>query len=126
MKIFNLVLAFLFLVFAALQFNDAPDDILFWVAIYTLIATISAFGAFHKYNMWVIVIGLVAVVYELFRKFPSFAQWIGEGMPSIVDEMKATSPYIELVREFLGLVICLVALIFHYVRYMRIRKLSKE
>jgi hypothetical protein len=121
MKIFNLVLAVIFFLFAAVQLNDTPGDILFWFLIYSLVGIISAFGAYNRYNMWSIVLGLAVVVFELFRKFPTFAQWIGEGMPSIVQEMKATSPYVELAREYLGLCICLVALIFHYVRYARLR-----
>ena len=126
MKIFNLVLALLFFAFAAVQLNDTPGDVLFWVLIYSLVAAISAFGAFSKYNMWVIMLGIAAVVYEMFRKFPAFAQWCSDGMPSIVEEMKASSPYVELVREFLGLALCLAVLVFHYVRYTRIKKASPE
>lgn len=122
MKIFNLFLAVLFFLFAAVQLNDTPGDILFWFMIYALIAFISAFAAFNKYNMWAILLGLAVVVFELFRKFPTFATWIGEGMPSIIAEMKATTPYVELAREYLGLVICLAVLIFHYVRFSRIRR----
>jgi hypothetical protein len=126
MKIFNLILAVCFLVFAALQLNDDPNDVWFWVIIYSLVAGISAFAAFGRYNMWVIMLGLAAVIYELFRKFPAFAQWISDGMPSIVEKMEASSPYVELVREFLGLVICLVVLIYHYVRYTKWRRLQQD
>ncbi len=126
MKIFNLILAALFLSFAALQFNDSPGDILFWVLIYSGIAVISAFAAFKKYNMWVIVLGLAVVVYELFRKFPTFAQWVDDGMPSITGAMEASSPHIEFAREYLGLVICLIALIYHYVMYARQRAKTKD
>ena len=122
MKIFNLFLAVLFFLFAAVQLNDTPGDILFWFLIYSLIGMISAFAAFNKYNMWAILLGLAVVVFELFRKFPTFATWIGEGMPSIVAEMKATTPYVELAREYLGLVLCLAVLIFHYVRYSKFRR----
>jgi hypothetical protein len=122
MKIFNLILAVLFLVFAALQFNDAPDDIIFWVLLYAGVGIISGFGAFNRYNMWVIALGLAVVVFELFRKFPTIAQWIGDGMPSITGEMKATSPHVELAREYLGLCVCLIVLIYHYVRCSALRK----
>jgi hypothetical protein len=109
-----------------LQFNDEPDDIWFWVLIYFGVAAISALGAFGKYNMWVIVLGIAVVVYQMFRMFPAFSSWISSGTPSIIGEMKASSPYVELVREFLGLLVCLAALIFHYIRYTRLRKLVKE
>ena len=126
MKIFNLILAAIFLSFAVLQFNDTPGDVIFWVLIYTGIAGISAFAAFQKYNMWVIVLGLAVVVYELFRKFPTFAQWIDDGMPSITGAMEASSPHIEFAREYLGLAICLIALIYHYVMYARQRAKMKD
>lgn len=125
MKIFNLFLAVIFFLFAAVQLNDTPGDILFWFLIYSLIGMISAFAAFNKYNMWAILLGLAVVVFELFRKFPTFATWIGEGMPSIIAEMKATTPYVELAREYLGLVLCLAVLIFHYVRYSKFRRLEE-
>lgn len=126
MKILNLFIAGLFLLFAVVQFNDAPDDILFWVVVYTYVAIVSAFAAFRKFNMWAILLGLAAVVFELFRKFPAFAQWCSDGMPTIIGEMKASSPYIELVREFLGLGLCFAILGFHYVRYSKIRRAEQE
>lgn len=36
--------------------------------------------------------------------------WANAGFPSIADEMKATAPHIEVVREFLGLFIAVAAL----------------
>ena len=86
MKIFNIILAILFLLFAAVQFNDSPGDILFWVIVYAGVGIISAFAAFNRYNMWAILLGLAVVVFEMFRKFPTFALWVSDGMPSIVDE----------------------------------------
>ena len=122
MKFFNLFLALLFFIFAGLQFNDNPEDILFWVLIYAAIGVLLAFAAFNKYNMWVILACTAAVVYQLFRLFPAFSSWISAGTPSITGEMKAISPHVELVREFLGLLICLLALVYLYVRYSRTRK----
>lgn len=122
MKIFNLILAVIFLLFAVVQLNDSPGDILFWFLMYSFVAVVSAFAAYKKYNMWVILLGLAVVLYELFRKFPTIAQWFSDGMPSIVEEMKASSPYVELAREYLGLVLCFMVLVFHYIRFSRIRK----
>ncbi len=122
MKIFNLLLAVIFLLFAAVQLNDSPDDIMFWVVVYAGVGIISAFAAFNKYNMWAILLGLAVVVFEMFRKFPTFAIWISDGMPSIVGEMQASSPYVELAREYLGLCLCLAVLIFQYVRFAKLRR----
>lgn len=121
MKVFNIILAVLFLAFALLQLNDAADDILFWVLIYALVSVVSAFGAFNRYNMWVIVAGMAATLYRLFRDLPEFLMWINSGAPDITEEMKATSPYIESAREFFGLILCIIIFIFHYIRYSRIR-----
>ena len=126
MKIFNLILAVLFLTFAALQFNDDPNDVWFWVLVYLGIAVISGFAAFNRYNMWVLVLGTAVVVYQMFRMFPAVSSWVSSGMPSITGEMKAISPHVELVREFFGLTVCLIVLIYHYIRYARIRRLMKE
>lgn len=122
MKIFNLILAVLFLLFAALQFNDQPGDVLFWFLVYAGVGVISAFAVFNKYNMWAILLGLAAVVFELFRKFPTFTQWIRSGMPSITGEMEASTPYIEYAREYFGLLLCLIVLIYHYVRCSKLRR----
>ncbi len=122
MKIFNIILAILFLLFAAVQFNDSPGDILFWVLVYAGVGILSAFAAYNKYNMWAILLGLAVVVFEMFRKFPTFAIWVSDGMPSIVGEMKASSPYVELAREYLGLCLCLAVLIFQYVRFAKLRR----
>jgi|WetSurMetagenome_2_1015567.scaffolds.fasta_scaffold70277_2 hypothetical protein len=121
MRIFNIILALLFFSFAAVQLNDTPGDVLFWFLIYSLVGLVSAFGAFDKYNMWIIIIGLGAALYRLFRDLPEFLLWINSGAPSIVQEMKATSTYIETAREFFGLILCIVALVYHYVRYIRIK-----
>lgn len=126
MKIFNLILTVIFLVFAYLQLNDTPGDVLFWFLIYTYTAIICAFAAFNKYNMWVIILGILVLVYQIFRMFPAFSQWIAEGCPSIVQKMQASSPFVELVREFLGLCICMAVLIFQYVRYARLRKIRED
>jgi hypothetical protein len=76
--------------------------------------------------MWVIILGIIVLVYQIFRMFPAFSQWIAEGCPSIVQKMQASSPFVELVREFLGLCICMSVLIFQYVRYARLRKIKED
>lgn len=126
MKILNLILAALFFVFASVQLNDDPDDIWFWVIVYAGVGIISAFAAFNRYNMWVIVLGIGVVLYQMFRMFPGFLSWLNSGTPSIVGDMQATSPYIEIVREFLGLLLCLFVLIYHYIQYARIKKSIKD
>ncbi len=125
MKIFNLSLTVIFFIFALLQLNDTPGDILFWFLIYSYTGFICAFAAFNKYNMWAIILEVGVLVYQIFRMFPAFSQWISEGCPSIVEKMQASTPFVELVREFLGLCICMAVMIFQYVRYSRLRKIRE-
>jgi hypothetical protein len=125
MKYVNLLLAILFLASAVLQYNDPPDDRLFWILIYGLLALISGLAVFGRYNVWSIALGMGIVLFYMFRLFPAFMLWINQGMPSIVGSMKAESPHIELVREFLGLGICLVALVWHFVGCRRVQAKDK-
>jgi hypothetical protein len=117
MKILNLILAGLFVLFAVVQLND-PDPF-FWTAIYGVMGAISFFAAYKKFNIWVMLAVLAVLIFELFSLFPSISSWVNQGMPNIAKTMKAEEPHIEFVREFLGLGICLIALLFHYFIFRR-------
>ncbi len=121
MKIFNLLLAVVFVLFAVLQLNDPDWEV--WTALYLAVAVVCGFAAFGKSNRWVILIVMAALVYELYIRIPAFVEWIRDGMPSITESMKASTPYVELVREFLGVAIAFVVIIFQYtrVRYQVLR-----
>ena len=114
MKILNLILALLFILFAYFQLND-PDPWL-WITIYLVVAGICAFAAFGKSNRWVIIIGIAGLTIYWAMLLPDFIAWLGEGMPTITGSMKAASPHIELVREFLGLLILMGVLGWQYWR----------
>ncbi|MBI1225055.1 MAG: hypothetical protein GC192_07430 [Bacteroidetes bacterium] len=120
MKIFNLVLTTLFILFAAVQYND-PDPI-HWMALYLFVAAVCGFAAFGKFNKYVLWVGIAICVVWLAFTTHDFIDWIRLGEPSIVSEMKATEPHVELTREFFGVLICLVVLIW---QYWRSRKLQK-
>ena len=83
---------------------------------FVLAALICVFAAFGRYNRWVILAVLAVCIYELSGLLPDFREWLREGMPSITESMKASSPHVELVREFLGVAICMIVLIFQYIR----------
>lgn len=109
MRIYYIVTSLLFLVFALVQLNDA--DPWLWVSWYVFLALLSVFAAWGRfYRLWVIA-GLVLCVLGVARLAPDFMQWMQDGMPTIVASMKAENPYIELVREFLGLLISGAALL---------------
>ena len=111
MKVFNLILAALFTVFAIVQYND-PDPWL-WIVIYLFMAVISGMAAFGQYQKMVIWFGLGFCLAYLIILLPDFVDWLTSGAESIVGSMKAEKPHIELTREFLGLLLCLGTLFFH-------------
>lgn len=108
MKIINLILCFLFVLFAVVQYND-PDPYL-WAPIYLFVAGVCGFAAFNKYDRRITLLGTIVLAIYTLTYVPAFVDWIRMGMPSIVETMKAEKPYVELTREFGGLVICLLAL----------------
>ena len=120
MKIVNLVLAFFFFLFAIFQFND-PDPWL-WAAIYGLVGGISVGAIFQKYSKVLIYIGIAVCVLGIGILFPEFINWLRMGTPNIAETMKTDRLYIEFVREFLGLIIALTGLVFHF---FQMRKLEK-
>ncbi|GAA0190126.1 hypothetical protein GCM10009122_51330 [Fulvivirga kasyanovii] len=113
MKITSIILALIFLAFAALQYND-PDPWL-WIVIYGYVALIPILYLFKVYPVRLILISIVAGLIYSFFYIPGVLDWLQHGTPQeLAQEMKATKPYIEESREFLGLLIALSALLFYY------------
>jgi len=98
----------LFLYFAYVQLND-PDPAK-WVAIYILtglLPIIILYWSQATYGIYT----LIAFLLLLFvLGIPDFISWANAGFPSITESMKAEKIYVELVREFLGIFICLLYL----------------
>ncbi len=114
MKVINIILGILFLSFAYFQLND-PDPYL-WVILYLYLAIISFATAKNKISKWFVFPGMLLCVLWLGVLMPEFIAWLKMGAPSITDSMKAEQAHIELTREFLGLLISLAVLFYHYFR----------
>lgn len=114
MKIANLILGTIFLLSAAVQYND-PDPIA-WILIYGLVAGVLFFAAFGKRNKWVAIVGIAVSAVWFISLLPEFINWIQMGMPNIAGTMKTEEPHIEYTREFLGLALCMTALAFNWRR----------
>jgi Transmembrane family 220, helix len=113
MKILNLLLAVLFLVFAFLQIND-PDPAL-WILIYGVMAVTCVLAAFgYYYSKILIGILIVYAVYSL-TYWSSISRWLKADNKAMLfdDVAKMENLYIEESREFLGLFICILVLIMH-------------
>ena len=104
----RIIITVLFVLFAAFQIND-PDPWQ-WMALYGYIAVMGALGHFNIRTRPFILGGMLVCLIWMAFLLPDFIRWIRMGMPSIVDQMKAEEAHIELVREFLGLILSLFAL----------------
>lgn len=116
MKIFNYTFFFLFIVFAALQYND-PDPYI-WMPIYLYSAALCYFAARNKFYPGAYAAGiLVYLVYALFLFFDKTGvlNWAKEHhAENIAGSMQATKPWIEESREFFGLLIVIAVLAFNW------------
>jgi len=112
MKVTNIILGFLFALFAAVQYND-PDS-WNWILLYFFISVVSFAAAKGRYHKGLLLIAMSALLAWMCYLLPGFIDWMQGGMPTIVDEMKTTKPHIEIVREFLGLLLAFLTLAFHY------------
>ena len=124
MKIFNLVFAILFVFSAALQYND-PDPYV-WIPIYMYGAVLCWLAFRGKFFPTLYIIGIVvyaAYAGYLFFEKDGVLDWIQQhNSENLVQSMKATKPWIEATREFLGLVILIVVLVVNYFYSKRTKK----
>lgn len=123
MKTFNYSFAIIFVLFAALQYND-PDPYL-WIPIYLYPAYLCIQGARaikvkkELYQLGFIGFGLYGI-YKMFDD-NGIIDWIKyHNASSIASTMKAETPWVEESREFFGLVIILTVMAINY------RKLFKK
>jgi len=119
MKAFNLILTILFILFAALQYND-PDPYI-WVPIY-LYSSALCFLAFKgKFYPKAYIAGIViytAYATYLFFDKTGVINWVQKHhAENMVQTMQAQKPWIEESREFFGLVILITVIIINWIYY---------
>lgn len=125
MKIFNIIFIVLFILFAALQYND-PDPYV-WIPIYLYAAYLCYRAMKRKYNPVLYYIGLA--VYLLYAAYLFFDKtgvlnWANQHKAeNIAQSMEATKPWIEETREFGGLIIVVIVLVINMV-WLRRAKLQ--
>ncbi len=110
-KIINWILCIVFLLFTYLQFND-PDPLI-WVMVYGTVAVffaVSNFIAIPKIVFYTLILGLI--LFSIMH-FDFFTTWLkSDDKSELVGDMVYEKPYIEGAREFMGLLIAIVALIY--------------
>ena len=127
MKLFNIIFCLLFIVSAALQYND-PDSAL-WILIY-LFAALSCYLSirnlnYPRTNLTAIVLLFIYAVFLFFDK-DGVLTWLTEHQAeNIAGSMKASTPWIEETREFFGLAIILTVLSINFFDTKRNRSILK-
>ena len=127
MKIFNYFFCFVFVLFAALQYND-PDPYV-WIPIYMYASVLCWLAAKQKFYPRAYLLGIAVYgFYALYKFFDRNGAWdwmtIHHG-ENIAETMKAEKPWVEETREFFGLVILIGVLLidfFYATKKSRIRK----
>jgi len=108
-KIVNVIIALLFFLFAKLQLND-PDPIV-WFSIYAVIGIMFVYSTFRLLPNWILYLTLAGTLGFAIYHLPYFLEWIKtENKSELFGEMQSERYYIEGTREFMGLLIVLLAL----------------
>lgn len=97
-----------FAAFAALNLND-PDPVI-WVLAYGLAALMFLGALFGRAERRIVGIYAITLTVWMLTMLPGMVDWARMGFPSITGSMQAHEPHIEVVREFLGLLIAVVCL----------------
>ncbi len=101
-QVINIVLCVLFLLFVIVQLND-PDPIL-WVLIYGITAFIPLISNYIKIPKIILWLILIALLIYGFQYFPHLIDWLQtDNKNELFGEMVYEKPYLEGTREFLGL-----------------------
>jgi hypothetical protein len=116
MKIFNIFFCVVFILFAAVQYND-PDPYV-WMPIYLYTAALCWFAFRNKFYPRAYLLGVaIYAVYATYKLFDQngLIDWINKhNAENIAETMKAEKPWIEETREFFGLVILIAVLLIDY------------
>ncbi|MGI9531526.1 transmembrane 220 family protein [Lutimonas sp.] len=110
-KYINWGLFLVFVLFAYLQLND-PDPVI-WVLVYGTVALFFALSNFIKIPKIVFYLVILAMILFSLMHFGFFTDWLkSDDKSELVGEMVYKKPYIEGTREFMGLLIGIVALVY--------------
>ncbi|MDX2048078.1 MAG: transmembrane 220 family protein [Chitinophagaceae bacterium] len=127
MKALNITLAVLFVVCAALQYND-PDPYV-WVPIYIYAAYLCWLAGRNKFYpkaYWLGVIVYLSYAAYLFFDKNGVLSWATEHhAENIAATMKAEKPWIEETREFGGLIIVFAAMLMNLLYSRKFRLAPK-
>ena len=106
------IIAAVYILCAAVQYND--PDFYIWIPLYIVPAVVAiSYDRGRRDTMLILILcGLYIVSMLLY--IPDVISWISDGVPTITGSMQAESPFIEFIREFFGLGLCLMGLVWYY------------
>jgi len=107
MKIINIVIAVLFLLFAFFQLND-PDGFT-WAVLYGYVAIMAILAVFGRYNLALLLPGVAIFGLYFIYLIPSVFEFFTSG-EDLMNRMAPEKMYIEQTREAGGLLLGLMAL----------------
>ena len=128
MKAFNIVFCILFVISAALQYNDV--DPYLWIPIYLYGAWLCYMAARNRYPsaayFYGIIVYLALIVYFLVFKHGVVDWFQHHPAQDLVKTMKAGKPWIEETREVMGLTILVVVLAVDWFVAMRRKRRTNQ
>ena len=126
LKIFNIFFCIVFILFAAVQYND-PDPYI-WMPVYLYTAIFCWLAFRNKYFPGAYLLGIaVYAAYAIYKFFDQNGVWdwmTKHHATNIAGTMKAGKPWIEETREFFGLVILIAVLFIDYLYAKRKAKVN--
>nr|WP_299382267.1 transmembrane 220 family protein [Allomuricauda sp.] len=112
-KIVNIVLFLLFAAFAIVQLNDKDGFI--WFSIYGVVGLVHLYAIFKPLKPSVLLLFLIGLAIYAAMHASYFLDWLQvQNKSELFGEMVYEKPYLEGTREFLGLVIALVSMVYQW------------
>jgi len=126
LKFFNIFFCIVFILFAAVQYND-PDPYI-WMPIYLYAAILCWLAFRNQFFPAAYLLGIVVyAAYAVYKFLDQNGVWdwmTKHDAANIAGTMKAEKPWIEETREFFGLVILIVVLLVDYFYAKRKKKIQ--
>lgn len=117
MKAVDGLLAMLFFLAAAVQYND-PDS-LAWIVLYGAAAVLAGLAFFGKHHLPLAVGVGAASLMALVLTASGFVDFLTQDDYGLTAEMADDAPFVEQAREFLGALLVLAASVFYVWRARR-------
>lgn len=114
-KVFDVFVIVLFSIFAYLQLNDGDGSK--WILLYGAVVILGLASLLNKIKSLYPLFIFSFLLGYLFFNIELVTSWIDAGKPAFIDYEPTNIQAVENIREFLGLLICLVVSGVYYLLY---------